>query len=165
MHPLSNPPRNALHNSTYRSPGNVSEFLGYPWIPFTPGVIGFLMIGNSASDFGGIPLPFDMTPIGAPGCQIVNNMLLSFAVAWTTSTFVRVDLTFPDDKSLVGITYFSQYLFFEPAANPLGIYTTNGRSNVSVPAQVGITRIYASGNPGATTGTVGVQFALPVGLQ
>jgi hypothetical protein len=164
MHPTGT--RNALHNATYRSPGNTSDFLGYPWLATpTPGIPALLLIGNSNIDFLGVPLPLDLTPAGAPGCQLVNNILIALATVTGTSTFVQINVLFPPDPSLVNQTYYSQYLFFEPTTNPLGVLATNGRVNRMIPAPVDVTRIYASGNPGGTTGTLGVQFALPVGLN
>lgn len=156
---------NALLNSTYRSPGNVHDFLSYPrFATPVPGTPMLFTLGNSNSDFSGVPLPFDMTPLGAPGCMLVNNWLIVLVGVTTTSTFVPFYITFPDDPNLVGATYYAQSLFFDPGANALGIWTTNGRINANIPAPVGITRIYAN-SAAAVSGTVGLDFALPVGLN
>ena len=93
------------------------------------------------------------------------TLLLALTTVTGTTTFVQISVPFPDDASLVGQTFYSQYMFFDPTANPLGILMTNGRINRNIPAPVGITRIYASGNPAATAGTLGLQFAVPVGLN
>src|SRR5262249_21700213 len=62
-HPLGTQP--ATHNSTYRSPGQQWDLNGYSYVP-NLALTGAVMIGASNTAWGAIPLPFDMTALGAP---------------------------------------------------------------------------------------------------
>jgi hypothetical protein len=130
------------------------------------GVPALLAIGTSATTFQGIPLPFDLTPAGAPGCSIYNNWLAVFATVTSPGPTgpATVNVPIPNDQALANTTHYSQFLFVSPAANALGVFTSTGSAN-RIGGPIGITRIYASGNPGATGGTVGVQYGMAIGLN
>ncbi len=163
QHPVGT--QNATQNTTFRSPGNDWNVNGYSYLPNTV-IPGALMIGGSNVAWGSIPLPFDMGTIGAPGCQIVNDpaVVIPGVTGSFPTGFMGVVFPTPNDPSIVGGTIYTQFVFVEAGANAIGLFTSAGRNNVNIPAPVGVTRVYASGTT-ATTGTVGKQFALPIGLN
>jgi hypothetical protein len=88
-------------------------------------------LGLSDRWLGSIPLPFDLTPHGAPGCALyVDWLLLSAHLTDAESGWplgraeARFDL--PLDQNLLGARLYSQWLFIDPGQNPLGLTTTNG---------------------------------------
>jgi hypothetical protein len=130
------------------------------------GLPALLTIGTSSTTFQGIPLPFDMAPVGAPGCSLYNNWIAVFATATTpgvTGT-ATVNVPIPNDPTLAGTTHFSQFLFVSAGANPLGVFTTDGAGNL-LGGPLGVARIYAIGNPGATGGTLETQYGMAIGLN
>jgi hypothetical protein len=155
----------AKHNSTFRSPGNVWDLNGYSYLPNTV-IPGALMIGNSNSMWGNISLPFDMTPIGAPGCVVVNNpaIVIGGMTISNPTGFMGVPVNTPRDPSMVNQTIYTQFAFIEPGANPLGVFTSQGRVNTPIPSSIEVTRIYSTSST-ATSGTLGPDFALPIGIN
>lgn len=157
--------RAATHSATYRSPGNVWDLNGWSWL--NKAIPALLTFGASNSQFGSLNLPFDLKPLGAPGCLILNDWLLivpgvTRAIA---SGFIGTKLQSPADATLIGKTTYSQYVFLDAGANALGMFTSEGGAETNIPAPNGIARIYAIGNPGATAGTLGPEFAVPIGLN
>ena len=99
----------------------VSEFSNCPAntvvIPFA----GFSRTVTSNS----LPLPFDLTPLGATGCMVevdplVTQLLLTDGLGKATSTFV-----IPFAPALSGLVFAQQAMVLDLAANPLGVTTTN----------------------------------------
>ena len=75
-----------------------------------------------ALGFGAIP-PFDLTPLGAPGCTID----IAFVVAPGQMVFgpiVSFPMAVPADPSLTGLEIYSQGLVLDPIANALGVVVT-----------------------------------------
>jgi hypothetical protein len=88
------------------------------------------LLGGSATSFGGIPLPFDLAPAGAPGCFLRTNMLALAAALATGSGSGGGSASFvwpvPNDASLQGAVLFFQAIVVDAAANAAGLTTTNG---------------------------------------
>lgn len=162
-HPLGT--RAAVHNSTYRSPGQPWDLNGYSYLP-NVAIPAALFIGDSSGTWGSIPLPYDMGAIGAPGCSIVNNpvAILPGVTLANPTGFLGFSVPTPENPVLVGASLFTQFIFVEAGANALGAFTSNGRVNSPIPGPIEVTRIYASGTT-ATSGSVGPQFAVPIALN
>jgi hypothetical protein len=86
----------------------------------------FLFLGLSDQSYLGHPLPLDLGFLGAPGCpllcsaeslQVLTNVLGSSV--WTFAV-----PPFP------GAVFFNQAVAFDPAANALGLTTSNGGRSV-----------------------------------
>jgi hypothetical protein len=155
----------ATHTASGLGLGLTAQYLGSSFVA-AGGLPALLAIGTSNTSFQGIPLPFDLTPAGAPGCSIYNNWIAVFATATSPGAngSATVNVPIPNDPTLAGTTHYSQFVFVSPGANTLGVFTTNGAAN-TLGGPVGLTRIYASGNPGATSGTVGRQYGMAIGLN
>jgi hypothetical protein len=155
----------AVHSVSGHALGANAQYVGRPFVA-GGGLPAFLTIGASSSSFQGIPLPFDLSGIGAPGCSVYNDWTL--VVAGMTSPgpagAVTTVIPIPNDEALAGSTHYSQYLFVSPGANALGVFTTNGAAN-SIGGPVGLARIYSAGNPAATAGVREIQHGVSIGLN
>ena len=95
--------------------GNIAQF---DLDPASPSAIAAVL----ALGFGAIP-PFDLTPLGAPGCTID----IAFVVAPGQMVFgpiVSFPMAVPADPSLTGLEIYSQGLVLDPIANALGVVVT-----------------------------------------
>jgi hypothetical protein len=92
---------------------------------------GLLYLGASRTTFSGIPLPFDLTPIGLPGCMV--NVALDNLIGSTTISggFGTIGLPLPTDASLTNAATYWQWLVLDPtASNPLRMTTSTGGQTV-----------------------------------
>jgi hypothetical protein len=84
-------------------------------------------IGHSALQFGTVPLPFDLTQLGAPGCSWLVNMLSPpMPFAFDGSGEATVNYNVPYDLTLRGSLVLLQTLALDPRANGLGLTMSNG---------------------------------------
>jgi hypothetical protein len=126
-------------------------------------VIVFLGFSNQQA-FGSVPLPF-LIPgsAAAPSgpCHLYADMTLITAAATSATGTSSTDFPFPATPDLNGIRTFAQILAVDPAANPVGIVTSNGvNHNIVAPyGPIPGCRIYASGNLGPT-GTRALSYLL-----
>lgn len=88
-------------------------------LPFTGPV--FLGVGFSDSDYGGTPLPLDLSTLGAPSCHLFQSMdaLLSLANVVGTAAW---SLTVPP---IPGGEFFVQAFAYDPPANAFGYTASN----------------------------------------
>ena len=122
-----------------------------------------LLLGESATQWQGLALPFDLAPFGAPGCLIVNNVAISLS-SYTNLGQVTFDVPIPGAPELEGATVYSQILFAQFGASPSGLFTTNGMAS-RIASSLGVTRIRADGLPYATFGIVEAQHGIAIGLR
>lgn len=87
--------------------------------------VGLLLIGDSRTQWGALPLPFDLTPFGMTGCRLYSSIVLQLAGKGMGSE-ARFPLAIPNDASLRGAELFLQYLGLDARANPAGLVTSNG---------------------------------------
>ncbi|HEB53430.1 MAG TPA: hypothetical protein ENI87_09275 [bacterium] len=87
--------------------------------------VAAMATGLSASvTSGGLPLPFDLTVLGMPGCtQYVDALVLDvIQSAGTTATWTW---NVPSSPSLFGQEFFNQAFSLDPAANAFGFVASN----------------------------------------
>jgi hypothetical protein len=77
--------------------------------------VGVLMLGASADNWNGIPLPFDLTPLGYPGCTLYTAVALGLSAEIDGSGTASVPLPIPLANALVGNHVYSQYLVLDGA--------------------------------------------------
>jgi hypothetical protein len=90
-----------------------------------PSALAFLLVGTSNTAYGSTPLPFDLSSLGYPGCEL----LVSAEFVCPTFTFSRganggaAELTFqvPNDPLLLGVNFFAQWAVenLPPSLSPL----------------------------------------------
>jgi hypothetical protein len=84
-----------------------------------------MVLGASNSTFQSAPLPLSLASFGMPGCALLASLdvLVPTTTAGTTAT---LDLLVPFDLALVGQSFFTQAVVFDPTANVLGLTVSNG---------------------------------------
>ena len=93
-----------------------------------------LLVGLSDRQWGSVPLPFDLGLFGAPGCSILvaGDIYLPLRVSSSGSATFRIPV--PNTKSIVGKSFFTQFMILDRKANQLGIVTTQGgRGKIGMP--------------------------------
>lgn len=93
-------------------------------VPFTGPV--FLGVGFSDSDYGGTPLPLDLSTVGAPGCELLQSLdaLLPLANIVGSASW---SLTVPP---IPGGEFFVQAFAFDPPATAFGYTASNAAKAV-----------------------------------
>jgi len=93
-------------------------------VPFTGPV--FLFFGLSNTNYGPTPLPFPLNCLGAPGCSVLcsGEELIVLTNVLGSAVWQRAIPSFP------GLTFYNQAFAFDPAANALGLTTSNGGQGV-----------------------------------
>lgn len=87
-----------------------------------------LYFGSSATTWNAFRLPLALDFIGATGCRLYTNpaVVLSFPTTSTGSLSVRY--THPNNPVYFGLTFFTQFVSYDPAANALGLTYSNAVS-------------------------------------
>jgi hypothetical protein len=84
-----------------------------------------MMTGLSSETWNGVPLPFDLTALGAPGCTLnVEPLVLDVALADAAGR-AEFNLALPGDPSLRGIYLWEQAVVQNAAANTFGAQVSN----------------------------------------
>jgi hypothetical protein len=84
--------------------------------------VGFLgYIGTTGDTWGGLQLPFDLTPFGAPGCALATSVDLSLPLIENNGAYTWPSVPIPNDPRLIGGNFYEQGLFIDLTANALGI--------------------------------------------
>lgn len=155
--------RPASMSGSVAGPGGFASFFGLSQVR-QAGIRSLLTLGTSSTNWGGIKLPFDMTPLGAPGCWIVNDVAATLATVTDSLGIARIRFNIPNNPGLQGQKFLTQFAFLQPGANPFGVFTSDGRTN-TIGVDPGISRIYAVGNPGGTGGSLQRGFGLSIALD
>ena len=101
--------------------------------PETP--LALFVLGASRTSWGPIPLPMDLTSIGAPGCMLYVSQDILIAQQTVRRRprpygTGRVELQLPFLRGLAGSRLFTQWIFLHRNANKAGLSVTNGASVV-----------------------------------
>ncbi len=89
-----------------------------------PNVSGFAWIGGQGvgGNYGGLTLPIDLGPLGAPGCTV--NASVDYAIGLTASATGSAGwpvIPVPNNPSLSGQSFFDHSLWLDSAANAFGV--------------------------------------------
>jgi hypothetical protein len=87
-----------------------------------------LIFGLSNKTYNSIPLPYDLTAIGAPGNSLYTSMdlLLPFPMSAQGSQWnARFTAPIPNDKMLSGLTFYAQSYYGDANANAAGLVASN----------------------------------------
>jgi hypothetical protein len=121
-------------------------------------VVVVLGLRETTAFGGSVQLPFlipgsGSAPSGA--CHLYTDVLLVGASTTTATGGSTTTFPVPATPDLNGMRTFAQIWAFDPAANPLGMVTSNGVNHnfVAPYPRVPLARIYASGSLGPIGGT------------
>jgi hypothetical protein len=117
-------------------PGCGGLTIGYAGIPeisstFTlrltgglPNLPALLSLGDSATQWFGVPLPIPLAGLGAPQCSILVSQLFSLGARMDATGSTQIPLAVPGDRSLIGGQLFFQWIALDPR-NGLGLSTSD----------------------------------------
>jgi hypothetical protein len=83
-----------------------------------------LLLGTSETNWNGLPLPFDLLPLGAPGCWLRTDVVWSLPATADAGGSALLPLAIPDDPALKDRTLLLQWLSPAPSANALQVVLT-----------------------------------------
>jgi hypothetical protein len=93
-----------------------------------PGTLTALVLGFQATgQWNGFALPFDLAPLGAPGCFVSIEEVASFLQPARGDGTVSHSFPIPNVPALVGTPILFQAGAVDPSANPLGVVTSQAR--------------------------------------
>lgn len=84
----------------------------------------WLTVGFSRTSNGGVPLPFDLAPIGAPGCFLLADVREALVATTSASGAATFSVPVPATPALRGGMVFHQGIVSDLGANQLGIVTS-----------------------------------------
>lgn len=87
-----------------------------------------LTIGGSDSLWGGAPLPLDLAPFGAPGCELLTGLQILIPAFTDFFGNVTLGIPIPADPHLIGATVYTQWMASDPGVNALGWVFSGGLS-------------------------------------
>ncbi|MGK0153977.1 MAG: hypothetical protein ACI9SE_000927 [Neolewinella sp.] len=93
--------------------------------------LGIMTVGWNNSTWSGLPLPFDLSAIGMPGCfvhhsQEVSGLSLQSVPPSAGGPYLRFTLNIPFDTNLLGFHLYMQAACFAPGYNAAQFITSNG---------------------------------------
>lgn len=91
--------------------------------PFAPAV---LLLGGSNTSWSGLPLPLDLAPYGASGCNLLAAPSSTNVRSVKSDGTAKVTYQIPLSLQLVGATFYNQWAVLDPLANAWGIAFSNG---------------------------------------
>ena len=84
-----------------------------------------LSMGLSRTASGATPLPVSLAALGAPGCSVVADPLSTVALFANSAGSAQTAYVF-NNPALVGVHLYTQGYAMAPAANALGLVSSNG---------------------------------------
>ncbi len=94
-------------------------------LPSSGAAILFTGFSKTRTRAGGIPLPFDLSGLGAPGCKVLADPFLG-QVLTISQGMAQGSVPLPANPAILGLSIFNQGFVVDPKANNLGLTTTNG---------------------------------------
>jgi hypothetical protein len=85
-----------------------------------------LFLGFSDTSWAGIPLPFELAPLGASGCFLLTSIDDVQPVATNAQGAASFSYALPNNIYLLGERFYNQYLVADPMVNGLGVVLSNG---------------------------------------
>ncbi|MBL8901579.1 MAG: hypothetical protein JNM84_28385 [Planctomycetes bacterium] len=84
----------------------------------------FLLIGTDATQWLGIPLPFDLGVLGGNGCTLYTSQELLLGPLFPAGGTASLPLAIPPGGFLAGARVYLQFANLAPGVNPLGLVTS-----------------------------------------
>jgi hypothetical protein len=111
------------------------------------------MVGFSASFLvPNVPLPLDLTPLGATNCMLYTSIYFSFPTVLDGSGTGSISISVPNDQAFSGFKFNSQWLNAHPAA-PAGFSLSAGRRFEIGPIDCAMAYMYRFSDNMDTTGS------------
>jgi hypothetical protein len=81
----------------------------------SPSQPAFLGLGASRTQWGALPLPFDLTAAGAPGCSVLAAFTTTASLATSASGTAAFSLAVPNQPTLLGRVLYLQWASVDAA--------------------------------------------------
>ncbi|HIE70343.1 MAG TPA: hypothetical protein EYP98_09245 [Planctomycetes bacterium] len=88
------------------------------------------VFGNSDSVWQTLPLPFPLTALGAPGCDLLVSVDVTAVTMTDGNGTAVVPVSVPNDPAILDAEFFEQFAVLDLAANSLGFAFSNGGAGV-----------------------------------
>ena len=85
-----------------------------------------MILGVSNTVAGSQNLPFDLAPLGMPGCSQLVSTDVVLALRTSASGIAFLGATVPSQPSLRGVAFFAQYAVHDLGANAGNTTVSNG---------------------------------------
>lgn len=96
--------------------------------PLPPTALAAALLHSASSTvWNGVPLPFDLTPLGAPGCLLRVGLDLAAPMQASTGRAHQA-MPLPAARVLLGRTVFQQALVLAPGSNAAGLLVSSARA-------------------------------------
>jgi hypothetical protein len=90
-----------------------------------------LALGASDKKWAGLSLPFSLTPLGMPGCNVLVSLdIVQGGVRSTSSGRVWWTFPIPNDTRLLGVVFYNVHSRLAPGANAASLLWTNAGAGV-----------------------------------
>jgi hypothetical protein len=110
-----------------------------------------MLLGSRENgSYAGLPLPIDLTPLGAPGCALATDPFAVFSKLADATGGADYTFVVPSIPYLVGTTIRFQAAALDPTANALGVVTSQG-GRATICGWEPVARVYGT-TVTATTG-------------
>lgn len=86
---------------------------------------GVMIAGTSNTNSGGIPLPFSLASLGAPGCSLLASTTITLPIMTNAGGDLALTLSIPSNPALDGFNLFLQFAVTD-TVNALGLVTSDG---------------------------------------
>jgi streptogramin lyase len=86
----------------------------------------FCSIGDSSTQWNGLPLPFPLSGFGAPGCSVNTSPLVFLPTAADPTGTAQMPITLPRDPNLISAHVFFQWFVLDRQLNAFGLATSAG---------------------------------------
>ena len=103
----------------------VGYFMAFRIDAAPSGALTILSMGLSRTASGATPLPASLAALGAPGCSVVAEPLSTVALFAGSTGTSTLSVIF-NNPALIGVHLYSQGFAMAPAANALGLVSSNG---------------------------------------
>ena len=116
----------ALPQLASRALPGIGQALNLDMSSLAPGQTGVMALGAGDVAFGPLPLPFELALIGAPGCWLAQDSLVTLGFSSSSQGLATVGLQVPGNPALAGVPLYFQSIVVTPGANGANLLLTNG---------------------------------------
>ena len=113
-------------NLAYLGTGRIGTVFTAQLSGAAPLVPALLLVGfNNATFASLVPLPFDLTGLGAPGCPLYVDFTAVQGTVTDPAGLGQVPTAVPNTPALINLRVYQQFMPLDQAANALGLTTSN----------------------------------------
>ncbi|MHC5064109.1 MAG: hypothetical protein ACYTG5_09055 [Planctomycetota bacterium] len=116
------------HSQSFDGSPKIGESITFRSHDGSPASPTVLVLGFSASSWGSVSLPFDLSAFSAPGCLLYSSVQRTYSSQSDDQGVAESLVGIPNDQTLVGFTFYTQFVTLDPSSNLLGLTTSNAHA-------------------------------------